>query len=67
MLYVYDRVTTVGQEIEVVWLRKKTLAIALYACMHIFAIASFSITTLLALYSGPCEVRLHTHAPYKVH
>ncbi|KAH9841410.1 uncharacterized protein C8Q71DRAFT_328317 [Rhodofomes roseus] len=67
VLYVYDRATTVGQEIEVVWLRKKTLVIALYTCMHIFALASLFIATLLALYSGPCEVRIHDHAPYNAH
>ncbi|KAH9936135.1 uncharacterized protein B0H18DRAFT_1100842 [Fomitopsis serialis] len=61
-LYVYDRTTSIGQEVEVVWLRRKSYVIVLYTCMHLFAFASMFIATLLALYSGPCEV----HHPDKV-
>ena len=66
MVYVYDRVISFDQEVEVVWNRKITLVTALYTCMHFLTFTSLFIPAFLWLYDGPCEVSSELHAMYNV-
>ncbi|TFY65519.1 hypothetical protein EVJ58_g1934 [Rhodofomes roseus] len=55
-LYVYDRILNLDREVSVVWTHRKTFVTALFASMHFFSFSYLFLGTLLAFYSGPCEV-----------
>lgn len=57
-VYVYDRVMSFDQEMEVIWKRKITLITALYTLMHLLTFILLFVGAFLALYEGPCDVSL---------
>ncbi|KAH9936134.1 uncharacterized protein B0H18DRAFT_950527 [Fomitopsis serialis] len=70
-LYVYDRIVNFNQEVDVVWMRRKTLVTALFGCMHFFSFSYLLLGTLLSFYAGPCEMivdhYIHHYRGYSIY